>query len=267
MDLVGKTSPSEEDLKLLEEFFEDTKVNEIELYLDTESLEEENAIPNLLESEFDVASVHIPHVSPSGDYEHEWDNYIERAAGIANFYDAPLVFHSQFMQLAHKTNAWYSDRTLEDMAEELPCEVLYENNPETGAGGIDQFIKKRGDSLALDTAHLYCGCNDPYTDRDAYDVMEDLLGDNELDVGLIHLTDAISGDREEGPQDGVTFDEGDSDLEDMAYIIEESDYEGKVVMEVDPLSDEQRRLYDKLQELEASDYGISRREQMKASIN
>jgi sugar phosphate isomerase/epimerase len=246
MDLVGKTSPDQEELEFLAEFFDGTEVDEIEVFLDRETLEEGSTISNLMESDFDVASVHIPHISPEGDYRNDWEDYLDRAAGIANFYDSPLVFHSQFMQLAHKTNSWYGDgQTVEDIAADLPCEVLYENNPETGAKAIDRFVKKRGDGLALDTAHLYCGCGDPYTERDAYDVMQDLLADEELDIGLIHLTDAITG--EEGPRDGVSFEKGDSDLENMVYLIEESDYDGKVVMEVDPLSDEQHRLYRKVQ--------------------
>jgi sugar phosphate isomerase/epimerase len=131
---------------------------------------------------------------------------------LAQEVDAYLVFHSQYMHHTHIPD-------LEKL--EIESNYGYENNPGVSKTFLENAIIKQGHELVLDTAHFYLG--DHTTSE-----MKQFLEQNIDQISLIHLCDSSD------IKDGLGFGEGIMDMKAVCKVIDNSDFDGIVVLEVMP---------------------------------
>lgn len=219
-DIAGK-APSDELGDASEMGFDS-----VELLLWPEDVESEEAAEQVLseveQSDTGIATVHTPHTP------YDRPEYLENSARIASEYDVPLVVHSQRTQLAHI-------RHFEDYFDEFGFEFdyAYENNPETGTSFIEKILDS-GQPMVLDTAHLGCAEKDALTD------FKELLDDYSELIEAVHINDAKT---DLPVEDGKAFGDGDMNMKGFSYAVLDSGYEGPVVIEVPPESQEADREY------------------------
>lgn len=203
MIVAGKCPPESEELEEAKEKGFDS----VELYLEKEHLEMfEETVRTIENSPVDVVSIHTPHVHL------ENRGYIVLADQLAQRLDAYLVFHSQYLHHTHIPK-------LEEL--DIVADYGYENNPGVSRTFLKNGILDRGHDMVLDTAHFYLGDHD-YTD------LESFLESHEDQINLIHLCDSSDS------RDGLAFGEGEMDMEQTCRVIDESGFDGILVLEVMP---------------------------------
>lgn len=204
MKVAGKCPPETAELQeAAEKGFE-----HVELYLEKQHLEEiDEAVERCRGSDLEVVSVHTPHV---GLDESE---YFLKADQLAERLEAYLVFHSQ--HLLHVCIPEIEELSLES-------EYGYENNPGISRHHLDESILSQGHELVLDTAHLYMATSNFQT------VLRDVLDERHDHIGVIHLCDSTD------LKDGLCFGEGEIDMAAAMEAINQSRYDGIVVLEVMP---------------------------------
>jgi len=203
MIIAGKCPPEEDELKQAREHgFEN-----IELYLQKKHLDRfQKTVRTLDDSDLNVVSIHTPHVHLDDK------GYMVLADKLAQEVDAYLVFHSQYMHHTHIPD-------LEKL--EIESNYGYENNPGVSKTFLENTIIKQGHELVLDTAHFYLG--DHTTSE-----MKQFLEQNIDQISLIHLCDSSD------IKDGLGFGEGIMDMKAVCKVIDNSDFDGIVVLEVMP---------------------------------
>lgn len=203
MIIAGKCPPEREEL-------EDAKergFDQVELYLEKEHLDRfEESIENVKESDLEVVSIHTPHVHL------ENRGYIVLADQLAKRLDAYLVFHSQYMHHTHIPK-------LEEL--DIRSDYGYENNPGVSKTFLETGILNRGHEMVLDTAHFYLGDHDPGD-------LEEFLENHHSSLSVMHLCDSSES------VDGLAFGEGVMDMEAVCKVIDESEFDGILVLEVMP---------------------------------
>lgn len=204
MKIAGKCPPEKDELEAAAE----RGFEQVELYLEKQHLEElEESISNVRSSPVDAISVHTPHVTL------EEKDYFLKADRLASELDAFLVFHSQYLHHVHITQ-------LEEM--KIGSEYGYENNPGASPRILESTILDQGHRLVLDTAHFYM------SEKDYLGEMSRFLDEYSSQMPLIHLCDSTR------TEDGLDFGEGDMDMEKLCKIIDDSGFDGILVLEVMP---------------------------------
>jgi sugar phosphate isomerase/epimerase len=211
MDLVGKCPPESEELaKAFNRGF-----NRVELYIEKEHLDSFGETVELVEkAEADVVSVHTPHVSL------DEKAYFLLAGRLASMFEAYLMFHSQYLHHTHVSEL-----------EKVPIDTDYgyENNPGASFRHLEAMILEEGHELVLDTAHFFMAHSDYLSKIRA---LFNSYGDS---IGLIHLCDSTR------KKDGLGFGKGTMDMEEIVSVISNSEYNGKVVLEVMPRNQKKAR--------------------------
>jgi sugar phosphate isomerase/epimerase len=212
MIVAGKCPPEPDKLKSAKE----RGFDKIEVYLQKKHLDKFQETSRALEeSDVEVVSIHTPHV--------HLDNkgYMVLADQLAQQFGAYLVFHSQYMHHTHIPE-------LEKL--EIESDYGYENNPGAAKTFIQNAILDKNHEMVLDTAHFYLGDHTP-------EDMEKFLKKNIEQINLVHLCDSSE------VKDGLGFGEGKMQIERICQIINQSDFDGIVVLEVMP--DQQKEAFEK----------------------
>lgn len=203
MIVAGKRPPEEEELRdAREDGFEN-----VELYLEKKHLNNLQETLNTVEnSDVEVVSIHTPHV--------HLDNkgYMVLADQLAQKLGAYLVFHSQYLHHTHIPE-------LEKL--DIESDYGYENNPGVSKVFLENAIIDQGHDMVLDTAHFYLG---DHTSKD----LKNFLDHNVESINVIHLCDSSS------VKDGLGFGEGTMDMEEVCHVIDNSAFDGTLVLEVMP---------------------------------
>lgn len=201
---AGKCPPEPEELKAAKE----RGFNYVELYLGESHVNDlRDSIRAVEESEVEVVSIHTPH----SNLEEKED--FEKAGEMAEELDAFLVFHSQYVHHVHIPR-------LEKL--EIDCDYGYENNPGVSKRLLEALILENGHELVLDTAHFFMA------EENYLQETEELLESYGEHIPVIHLCDSSR------QKDGLPFGEGEMDMESMCRVIDESDFDGILVLEVMP---------------------------------
>ena len=166
-------------------------------------------------SEVEVVSVHTPHVHIDDDKAYFW-----LADYLCSKLDAYLVFHSQYIHHTHIP-------LLEEL--DIKSDYGYENNPGCSLRHVEENILKKGHEMILDTAHFYMAEED-YIQKIKY-----ILDEYSSQINLIHLCDSTL------EEDGLAFEKGSMDMEKTSQVIDESDFDGILVLEVMPANQEEAR--------------------------
>lgn len=210
MEIVGKCPPEREELEKME----DRGFEKIELYTERKHFDNiEGALETVRDSDLEVVSVHTPHVHIDDDKTYFW---------LADYFckklDAYLVFHSQYLHHTHIPK-------IEEMS--INSNYGYENNPGISRSYLENCILKEGHEMVLDTAHLFMG------EEGFYEEIEYILDSYVDQIDLIHLCDSTK------TEDGLAFGDGEIDIHRTAEIIEKSEFEGLLVLEVMPRDQEE----------------------------
>ncbi len=214
MIIAGKCPPEPEEL----EAAKNRGFDKVELYLERKHLDQiQSTTENIRESDVEVVSVHTPHVHIDGD-----KNYFSLADQLANELDAYLVFHTQYMHQVH----------IPQIEEELDLvsNYGYENQPGSSKISLENIILNKEHDLVLDTAHFFISDPEDYVNE-----IEDLVESYGSHINLVHLCDSTV------TEDGLPFGEGSMDMEKICQAIEESGFDGTVVLEVMPEHQEDAR--------------------------
>jgi len=212
MEVVGKCPPEVEELKRSRE----RGFDKVELYTQKKHLDKmDETLENIRESEVEVVSVHTPHVHIDDDKAYFW-----LADYLCNELDAYLVFHSQYIHHTHIP-------MLEEL--DIKSDYGYENNPGCSLRHVEENILKQGHDMVLDTAHFYMAEED-YVQEIGY-VLDEYSGQ----INLIHLCDSTL------QEDGLGFEKGSMDMEKVSQVINDSDFDGILVLEVMPENQEEAR--------------------------
>lgn len=200
MRIAGKCPPEPGEL----EEAADRGFECVELYLETPHLDRyEESVAALEQSDVDVVSVHTPHVTV------EEREYLERAAYLAERFDARLVMHSARIGL----------RQAIEIGETIPYDdIAYEASPGVSRHAIESIVLGQGKDLVVDVAHLYIASDE---------FVEDLAALLEHAAHL-HLCDSTA------IEDGLGFGEGKMDIERTIETVLESSFDGDTVLEVMP---------------------------------
>jgi len=217
MEVVGKCPPEPEELeKAQQRGFE-----KVELYTQKKHFDNiDETLETVRSSEVEVVSVHTPHVHIDDDKAYFW-----LADYLCSKIDAYLVFHSQYI---HHTLI----PKLEEM--DIKSEYGYENNPGCSIRHVEENILKEGHEMVLDTAHLYMA------EKNYVEEIERILEEYGDQINLIHLCDSTK------EEDGLAFGKGEMDMEKTAQVIDNSEFEGTLVLEVMPKDQKEAR--EKLEE-------------------
>lgn len=203
MILAGKCPPEEEELK-------ETKrkgFENVELYLEKKHLDNfQESLEIVEDSELEVVSIHTPHVHL------EDKGYLVLADKLAQDLGAYLVFHSQYLHHTHIPE-------LENL--DIGSEYGYENNPGASQTFLQNAILDEDHDMVLDTAHFYLGDHTP-------DDMKSFLKHNIAQISLIHLCDSSN------TKDGLGFGEGVMEMEKICQLIDNSGFDGILILEVMP---------------------------------
>jgi len=203
MIIAGKCPPEEEELEESEE----RGFEKVELYLEKKHLNNlQETLRTLEDSNVEVVSVHTPHVHLNDK------GYIILADQLAKELGAYLVFHSQYMHHTHIPN-------LERL--EIKSEYGYENNPGASKVFLENSIINQGHDMVLDTAHFYLGDH-------TLDNLKKFLEHNIENINLIHLCDSSDS------RDGLSFGKGVMNMEKVCQAIDDSAFDGILVLEVMP---------------------------------
>lgn len=213
MIIAGKCPPEPEELReTYEKGFEN-----IELYLEREHLDQiEKTKESIRDSGLNVVSIHTPHAHIDDE-----KNYFSLADQLANELDAYLVIHSQHM---HHINI----PQLEALS--LDSERGYENNPGISKRYLEESILNLDHNLVLDVAHFYMAHPENYIQK-----TEEILEAYSDEINLIHLCDSTT------VEDGLAFGTGEMNMEKISQIIDRSDFDGILVLEVMPQHQEEAR--------------------------
>jgi sugar phosphate isomerase/epimerase len=217
MEVVGKCPPEPEELeKAQQRGFE-----KVELYTQKKHFDNiDETLETVRSSEVEVVSVHTPHVHIDDDKAYFW-----LADYLCSKLDAYLVFHSQYIHHTHIPK-------LEEM--DIKSEYGYENNPGCSIRHVEENILKEGHEMVLDTAHLYMA------EKNYVEEIERILEEYGDQINLIHLCDSTK------EEDGLAFGKGEMDMEKTAQVIDNSEFEGTLVLEVMPKDQKEAR--EKLEE-------------------
>lgn len=204
MKIAGKCPPEPEELEATEGIgFEN-----VELHLKPHHIDNyEESIRACRETDLNIVSIHTPHV-PLTRSEYFW-----KSEEMAEELDAFLVVHSNKLHHSH-TNK------VENLG--LQPAHGYENNPGASVRHLEAMILESDLNLVLDTAHLYMA------EEHYYEKMEYLLDRYTDQIDIIHLCDSTKTD------DGLGFGEGRIDMEKVCRMINDSDFDGVLVLEVMP---------------------------------
>jgi len=212
MKVIGKCPPETEELKKAEE----RGFDKVELYTDRKHFDQiEKTIKTVKNSDVEVVSVHTPHVHIDDDMAYFW-----LADYLCRKLDAYLVFHSQYIHHTHIPR-------LEEL--NVESDYGYEDNPGCSLRHVEENILKKGHEMVLDTAHFYMA-EENYIEKIEY-----ILDNYSDQISLIHLCDSTLSD------DGLAFGEGDMDMEKVSEVIDDSDFDGILVLEVMPEHQEAAR--------------------------
>lgn len=204
MIIAGKCPPEPEELRAAA----DRGFDGIELYLERKHLDElEASIEAVENSEVEVESIHTPHVTL------EEKEYFRKTDRLASILDAYIVFHSQYLHHVHIPE-------LEEL--EMEADHGYENNPGASKRILESLILQPGHDLVLDTAHLFMAT------ENYLQAIRELLDEHPEQIKLIHLCDSTRR------KDGLPFGEGEMDMEKLCKVIDESEFDGELVLEVMP---------------------------------
>lgn len=204
MIVAGKCPPGKDDL----EAAQGRGFKHIEIYLEKRHLDRfKETLENCQESDINIATVHTPHL---GIEEKE---YFLKADELAQQLDARFVFHSK--KILHTAIPEVEGFGLES-------EPAFENQPGSSIRHIKQTILNQDHNLTLDTAHLYMA-----TENYIEETKELIQSYNEQ-IPVIHLCDSTQ------LEDGVGFGEGEMDMEKLCQLINDSGFDGVVVLEVMP---------------------------------
>lgn len=204
MIVAGKCPPEKEELEAAAE----RGFEKIELYLEKDHLEDVESRAEVVDqSPVEVVSVHTPHVTL------EQSEYFLKADRLASMLDAFLVFHSQYLHHVHIPE-------LEKL--DIESDYGYEINPGSSLRIVEATILDQGHNLVLDTAHLYMG------EENYLEEMERVLDNQESRIPLIHLCDSTR------LEDGLAFGDGDIEMEQICQVIDDSGFDGILVLEVMP---------------------------------
>jgi sugar phosphate isomerase/epimerase len=202
--IAGKCSPEKEALKEASE----RGFDHVELYLEKQHLDGfKESLKNCRTASVEIVSVHTPHVNLDNK------KYFRKADRLASELGAYLVIHSQYIQSIHVPNL--------ERIELISQEYGYENAIDT-IKSLESFILDPGHELVLDTAHLFL------SDRNYLESLEYLLQKHFNQVSVIHLCDSTK------TEDGLGFGEGEMDMERVCQVIDESEFNGILVLEVMP---------------------------------
>lgn len=204
MIIAGKCPPEPEEL----EYAKGRGFDYVELYLEKRHVNDlEGSIRAVEESEVEAVSIHTPHSTLD-----EKEDF-EKAGDMAEELDAFLVFHSQYLHHVHIPK-------LEGL--DISCEYGYENNPGVSKRLLEALILENGHELVLDTAHFFMA------EENYMQETEELLESYGEQIPVIHLCDSSR------QKDGLAFGEGEMDMESLCRVIEGSDFDGILVLEVMP---------------------------------
>lgn len=204
MIIAGKCPPEKEELQDAYE----RGFDKVELYLEKHHLNDlEERVELIRESKVEVVSVHTPHVSLKEK------RYFIKTDELAQKLDACIVFHSQYLHHTHIPE-------LEKL--DINSNYGYENNPGVSRYALENLILGRGHNIVLDTAHLYIA------EKDFQSSLEKLLTERHRQIKVIHLCDSSK------TNDGLPFGEGDIDMGKTCKKINDSSFDGIVVLEVMP---------------------------------
>jgi sugar phosphate isomerase/epimerase len=140
-----------------------------------------------------------------------------KADRLAEKLGAYLVFHSQYLHHIHIPD-------LEDLPIKSPHG--FENNPGISIHQLEKTVLDRTNELGQDTAHLYVAT------ENFQNYLDKLLKHAE-NIEVIHLCDSTS------MKDGLAFGKGSIDMRETVRKIKDSDFNGKVVLEVMPKDQEE----------------------------
>ena len=212
MEIVGKCSPEAEELEKAEE----RGLEKVELYTQKKHFDNiDETLEKVKNSDIEVVSVHTPHVHIDDDKAYFW---------LADYFcsklDAYLVFHSQYIHHTHIPK-------LEEL--DTRSEYGYENNPGCSIRHVEENILKEGHEMVLDTAHLYMA------EKNYIEEIERILEQYGDQINLIHLCDSTK------EEDGLAFEKGEMDMRKTAQAIDNSDFNGTLVLEVMPKDQKEAR--------------------------
>lgn len=203
MILAGKCPPEKEELEEAKE----RGFENVELYLEKKHLNKlRETLEIVKDADIEVVSVHTPHVHL------DEKGVLVLADMLADELDAYLVFHSQYLHHTHIPQ-------LEKL--DIESDYGYENNPGASKTILQNAILDRDRDLVLDTAHFYLGDH-------SSEHFESFLEKNQGQINLIHLCDSSK------TKDGLGFGEGEMDMRRYCEIIDSSDFDGILVLEVMP---------------------------------
>jgi sugar phosphate isomerase/epimerase len=201
--LAGKRPPDELS-EVADEGFEAA-----ELYLERSHLDNfEETLTACQQAPIDVVSVHTPHV-PLAESE-----YIRRTNLLADELNALTIVHSTKSNLMEIPDVLDAIRFADD--------VGFENSIGHSEFHVVNAVLDAGRDLILDTSHLYTA------EEEYLDSLERLLTTYEDQIPVVHCCD---GQR---MRDGLSFGEGEMDMEAVVSLVEEHLREGVVVLEVPP---------------------------------
>ncbi len=206
MIIAGKCPPEPDELRAAKE----RGFEKIELYIERKHLDHfKKTLRHIRDAEVEVVSIHTPHVHIDDQKAYFW-----LAEMLANKLDAFLVFHSQYMHHVHIPQ-------LEEL--ELDPPYGYENNPGASKRHLEENILKKDYPMVLDTAHFYMSDPENYVEN-----LKDLIETYTGQIQLIHLCDSTTTD------DGLAFETGEMDMEAVSQMINDSGFNGIIVLEVMP---------------------------------
>lgn len=209
MIIAGKCPPEKKELEAAKE----RGFENVELYLERTHLDNfEKTLENCREAKVEVVSIHTPHVSI------EEPEYFNKTGELAEELNAKLVFHSSHL---HHVN-------IPELEEKTDIDAVYgyENNPGISTFAIENLILDRGHQLVLDTAHLFIG------EEEFQSAFKHLLDNHSEKIEVMHLCDSTK------TVDGLGFGKGEIDLKATCQKINNSDFNGILVLEVMPAHQE-----------------------------
>lgn len=213
MIIAGKCPPEKEELKDARE----RGFDNVELYLEKEHLDDfEKILENCQNSELEIVSLHTPHVNI------EEETYFLKSDKLAQKLDAKLVLHSK--RILHTAT-----NEVENIG--FDSELFFENQPGSSVRHLKQIILDQERNLALDVAHFYMA-EENYVQKTG-----EFLQKYTDQIGVIHLCDSST------TQDGLGFGKGVMDMEKVCQAVDDSAFDGILVLEVMP--DEQEDALEK----------------------
>lgn len=205
MEVVGKCPPEKEELERAKQ----RGFEKVELYTQKKHFDSiDETLETVRQADVEVVSVHTPHVHIDDDKAYFW-----LADYLCNNLDAYLVFHSQYIHHTHIPK-------LEKL--DIKSDYGYENNPGISRSYLENCILHKEHQMVLDTAHMFMG------EEDFYEQLEYVLKNYHEQLELIHLCDSTK------TEDGLAFEEGEMNMEKTSKIIDRSEFDGILVLEVMP---------------------------------